>query len=271
MEFLDRLGEVVPPRGRMAPAYPIGSVDNTLRILLLLRGGRRLSIAEVAAELSIARSSAHRLMAMLVHYDFVRQDLADRSYGIGPAVVDIGLSAARSLDLRVVARPVLAQLAEETRLTAHLVLPRGREALFIEGVESRGAIRAVLRTGTTLPIHVVGAGKAILATMTDEQLRDLYRDAAPEPVTGRALHSVDALLRDAAAVRQRGYAVNRGESEIGVLAMGVAVVSTDPDVLAGLSVSGPDFAEGADWEERTATALKRAAAELAKSIRTFLG
>jgi DNA-binding IclR family transcriptional regulator len=271
VEFPDRLGELIPPPGRTAPAYPIGSVDNTLRILLLLRDSRRLSIADVAAELGIARSSAHRLMAMLVYYDFVRQDPADRSYGAGPALVDIGLAAARALDLRALARPVLQRLAAKTGLTAHLVLPRGREVLFADGVEGRGAIRAALRTGTSLPAHVTGAGKAMLATLSDDELRELYRDAAPEAVTGQSLSSVMALARELDAVRRTGYAVNRGESEAGVLAMGIAVVTTEPGVLAGLSVSGPDFARGEDWEDETAAALKQAATELAKDITAFLG
>lgn len=271
MQLPDRLGEVVPPADRAVPAYPIGSVDNTLRILLLLRDGRRLSIADAAAELGIARSSAHRLMAMLAHYDFVRQDPADRSYGAGLALVDIGLSAARSLDLRALARPVLARLSDATGLTAHLVLPRGRDVLFVEGVEGRGAIRAALRTGSSLPAHVTGAGKAILATLTDDELRELYADGEPGAVTGQSLSSVAALARELADVRRRGYAVNRGESETGVLAMGIAVVTEDPGVLAGLSVSGPDFARGEDWEEQRAAALKRAAADLAKDIRVFLG
>jgi DNA-binding IclR family transcriptional regulator len=266
----NRLGEVVPPPGRAAPAYPIGSVDNALRILLLLRDRRRLSIADAAAELGIARSSAHRLMAMLVYYDFVRQDPADRSYGAGPALVDIGLVAARSLDLRTLARPVLARLADQTGFTTHLVLPRGRDVLFAEGVEGRGAIRAALRTGTTLPAHVTGAGKAILATLGEDELHDLYSRSAPEAVTTQSLSSVTTLARELAAVRQRGYAINRGESEEGVLAMGIAVVTTDPGVLAGLTVSGPDFARSEDWEDRTAGALRQAGAELAQDIKAFL-
>jgi DNA-binding IclR family transcriptional regulator len=245
-------------------------VDNTLRILLLLRDRKRLSIADVAAELGVARSSAHRLMAMLAYYDFVRQDPADRSFGVGPALVDVGLSAVRALDLRVLARPVLERLAEVTGLTAHLVLPRGQEVLFADGVESRAAIRAALRTGSTLPAHVTGAGKAILATLTDEELRGLYGDAMPEAVTSRALSSVEELLSELGIVRRKGYAVNRGESEAGVLAMGVAVITTDPDVVAGLSLSGPESTAGEDWEDRMAAELGQAAAELGKSVRAFL-
>ena len=269
MQLPDRLGEVVPPPGRPTPAYPIGSVDNTLRILLLLRDRKSLSLADVVAELGVVRSSAHRLMAMLTHYDFVRQNPADRTYGIGPALVDIGLSAARALNLRILARPTLERLADASKFTAHLVLPRGRDVLFVEGVESQRTIRAALRTGTTLPAHAVGAGKAMLATLSDDQLRELYRHRPPEALTDRTLSNVDELLEEIARVRERGYAINRGESEAGVLAMGIAVSMTDPDALCGISLAGPvaDSSVDGDWEQRLANQLRDAAAALAKAIK----
>jgi DNA-binding IclR family transcriptional regulator len=267
MELPDRLGEIVPPPDRPTPAYPIGSVDNTLRILLLLRDRGSLSLADVAAELGVVRSSAHRLMAMLTHYDFVRQNPADRTYRVGPALVDVGLSAARSLNLRVLARPTLERLAGATGFTAHLVLPRGRDVLFAEGVESHRTIRAALRTGTTLPAHVVGGGKAILATLSDDQLRQLYQDRPPESPTDHSLSTVDELLQEMERVRERGYATNRGESETGVLAVGIAVSTADPDVLCAFSLAGPDTGASADWEQRLAIELQDAAATMAKAIK----
>ncbi|CAL9661337.1 hypothetical protein SUDANB174_06979 [Streptomyces sp. enrichment culture] len=129
------------------PAYPIASVENTLRILLLPQEREALTLADVAAELGIARSSAHRLMAMLAYYDFGRQDSAAPS-ARAPALIDAGLSAVRALDVRALARPVLTELAAATEMTAHLALPRGRDVLHVDGVESRRTIRAALRTGT---------------------------------------------------------------------------------------------------------------------------
>ncbi|MGV9969366.1 IclR family transcriptional regulator, partial [Streptomyces olivaceus] len=211
----DRLGEMPPLADRATPAYPIASVENTLRILLLLSQRGALSLAEVAAELEIARSSAHRLMAMLVYYDFVRQDPATRSFRPGAAMIDVGLSSVRSLDVRELARPILTELAASTEMTAHLALPRGRDVVYLDGVESRRTIRAALRTGDVLPAHVTGVGKALLATLADEQVAQLYRDAPPQAVTERSINTVTGLVDQLAAVRASGYAVNRGESEPG--------------------------------------------------------
>ena len=265
----DHLGELLAQENRAAPAYPIASVDNTLRILLLLRDRGTLTLADVAAELDIVRSSAHRLMAMLTHYDFVRQSPVDRSFRVGPALIDIGLTAARTLDIRALARPILTKLAESTGMTAHLVLPRGREVLFADGVESRRTIRAALRTGSTLPAHVTSAGKALLATLTDQQLRRLYAGTFPKAPTNKAVSSLTALLREVAEIRRTGYAINNGESETGVLAMGVACVVPEADILAGLGVSGPESTMDESWEQRVAHELHDAAAELTKQIQTY--
>jgi IclR family transcriptional regulator, acetate operon repressor len=67
------------------PAYAIESVDNALRILQLLRDSGQVRVSDVAAEIGTARSTAHRLLAMLVYRDFAVQ-AEDRSYRPGPAL-----------------------------------------------------------------------------------------------------------------------------------------------------------------------------------------
>jgi DNA-binding IclR family transcriptional regulator len=136
-------------------------------------------------------------------------------------------------------------------------------------VESRRSTRAALRTGNTLPAHLAAAGKALLATLTDDQPRGLHKDVPPEPVTDRSLTSVTSLLSEMKRVRRDGYAINRGESEIGVLAMGIAVVAVEPDVQVGLSVAGPDSAEVEGWEASLAASLRQAAAELTETVTTY--
>ena len=67
------------------PPYAIASVDHALRpaVMLQLEGG--LTVSEVAERLGVARSTAHRLLAMLVYRDFAVQD-EDRSYRAGPVL-----------------------------------------------------------------------------------------------------------------------------------------------------------------------------------------
>lgn len=89
--------------------------------------------------------------------DFVRRDSATRAYLPGRALLEIGLAAAGSLDIRRMARPELEALARELEETVHLVVRDGDTVLFLDTVESPRAVRVTDRTGTTLP---VGAGRA---------------------------------------------------------------------------------------------------------------
>src|SRR2546430_14062001 len=67
------------------PPYPLQSVDHALQLLQILRDNGSLRVSEAAQELGTARSTAHRLLAMLVYRDFAVQDEA-RNYLPGPAL-----------------------------------------------------------------------------------------------------------------------------------------------------------------------------------------
>src|SRR2546423_895000 len=77
------------------PPYALQSVDHALQLVQILRDNGSLRISEAAQELGTARSTAHRLLAMLVYRDFAVQDEA-RNYLPGPA-----LSAPRATGGRI--------------------------------------------------------------------------------------------------------------------------------------------------------------------------
>src|ERR1700679_14907 len=93
-----------------APQYPIESVDNALRVLLLLGERPSLRLTDVSQYLGVASSTAHRLLAMLQYRGFVRQETATRSYVPGPTLDALAFSVLRRLDVRSRARPILEQL-----------------------------------------------------------------------------------------------------------------------------------------------------------------
>jgi DNA-binding IclR family transcriptional regulator len=126
-------------RPAVAPKYPIESVDNALRLILALRKTPLLRVRQASAELGVAPSTAHRLLAMLRHRGFVEQDLGTRAYRAGPALTEVGLSALQELDFRRVARPQLERLVAELDETAHLTVLRGTNVLFVDGVGRLGS------------------------------------------------------------------------------------------------------------------------------------
>src|SRR4051794_3258667 len=231
---------VQKPESSPAPAYPIASVDNALRLLVLFRDRPRVRLSEASEYLGVAHSTAHRLMAMLAFHGFVRQEPDSRAYVAGPVLTEIGLAAVRELDIRLHARPALEQLAAALGETVHLAVLEGDSVRYLDAVESPRALRVAARTGTTLAANCTASGKALLAELPDAEVAALFPGPAALPrLTERSITSRSALLAELRKVRAAGCAVNAEESEEGVASVAIAVRGRPHLPVAALVVSAP--------------------------------
>ncbi|GEB47928.1 MULTISPECIES: IclR family transcriptional regulator [Streptomyces] len=223
----------------VSAAYPVESIDNAARILLMLVDRPVLRVADVSAELGVARSTAHRMLTTLQARDLLRQDARTKGYGPGPALARLGIAVMGAVSLRDEARLLLERLAEDTSETAHLLVLEGTEIVFIEGVESQQVIRAGLRTGQRGPAHTSAAGKVLLAELSRDELRRRYPGTRLRGGTEHAVSTRRALEAELEKVRETGYATNREESEPDLYAVAAAVRNQQGMACGALSVSGP--------------------------------
>lgn len=195
------------------PTYAVTSVDHALRVATMLQLEGALGVAEVADRLGVARSTAHRLLAMLVYRDFAVQD-ESRRYHAGPVLELAAHSRSRTAELRAAALPHLARLVDVTGESANLAIRTGDTTRFIASVECNQALRVGSREGMVFPAEETTAGLLLLA-----------EDAGVD--------------RDLTRIHKQGFAVNQGRSEKGVVAVGVPLREADGKAVAGLSVSMP--------------------------------
>jgi DNA-binding IclR family transcriptional regulator len=219
--------------------YAIESVTNAARILLMLRESRELQVGRVATTLGVARSTAHRLLTTLQAQGLLAQRSARSAYTSGPALVELGAAVVGATDLRSLARPALERLALETGETAHLLVLRDTEVLFIDGVEGKHAIRAATRIGARELAHASAAGKVLLAHLPTEELRRRYPSARLAGGTDHAAKTRAALERELDATRERGYGLNDSESESDLIAVSAPVLDASGTPVGAISISGP--------------------------------
>ena len=252
--------------GAAGPKYPIESVDNALRLLLMVAEHGQIRVSEASAELGTAVSTAHRLMAMLAHHGFVVQDPETKAYKAGHVLLRIGLSSVQNLDIRTLLRPFLAELRDETGETVHAVILQGSEVLFIDCAESPMALRVASRVGTLMYAHCTSVGKAWLACESDDFLRGLYPLPRLPALTPNSITSRAALMAELAEVRRLGYAHNEGESEVGVGSVSCAVRDREGRPVASISVSVPLPRMTPDRWEVLAKAVQRTAKAVAATL-----
>ncbi|MGO4204801.1 IclR family transcriptional regulator [Rhodococcus sp. TAF43] len=252
--------EDAPPN---RPQYPIESVDNALRILLLLGDRRSIRLTEVSEYLSVASSTAHRLLAMLQYRGFVRQVEGSRAYEPGPALTTIAFAVLRQTDVRARVHPVLERLSASLGETVHLARLDGNTVTFVDSVESARAVRVGSRMGMTMPAHCTSSGKALLATLDDSVVRELYpQEKLTGGLTSHSITKRSVLLRRLAEVRQVGFATSDEESEDEVASVAVSLGEYG-GARYTLNVSTPKSRMSDVTREEIAAALTQAVDEVA--------
>lgn len=249
-------------KSQAAPAYPIRSVEHALTLLRLFAQRRRMRIADVAAELAVAPSTASRLVAMLEHHRFVEKEEGSPAYVVGSTLRELGIAAVSELDIRSQIHPYLEALAAETGESAQFGILQGGTVVFIDFVEGRRYLRVSSRVGTVLPAHCLATGKALLADLPrDEFLRHYPRERL-QVITEPTIRSRTQLERELAVVRKRGYATSFRESEDDVYAVAAVVRDVAQRVRGAISLAIPQTR----MTERTIASLATAVQRSARAI-----
>lgn len=196
---------------------------------------RPRGVTELARELGLVKSNVHRLLKTLEHHRLVRKDEVLGRYQCTLKIWEIGSLVAERIDVKHVAAPYMAKLAERTSETVHLSVLEGADVLYIDKIDSPQPVRAYSRVGGRAPAYCVATGKALLAFEADSKIDQLeLKRFTPRTVVNR-----DALRRELARIRDQGYAINRGEWRASVCGLAAPIFSSARGPVAALGISGP--------------------------------
>lgn len=237
----------------------VKSVTRVFDLLeLIADAGGDVTLSELSAAADLPLPTIHRLLRTLVSRGYARQ-LQNRRYALGPRLVRLGEVANRKFGQ--LAMPQLKQLVEELGETANLATLDGDRVIYVSQAPSPHAMRMFTEVGRRSYLHSTSVGKAILADMTDDQVREIVARTGMPANTEKTITDVDALLADLADTRRRGYAVDDNEQEIGVRCFAVTV--PDMAVPTAVSVSGPVARVSGDFADRALPVLQEIVGEIA--------
>lgn len=232
------------------------AADKTLVVLEALADHSR--VADIATATGLPKPTVHRILQTLVQHGFARSD-GKGSYVGGPRILSLAGRFLQRLDIAEQVRPILRDLQERTGWTVHLALLSGDEAVYVAKLEGASPYTLASRVGMSLRLHCTSIGKAILATMSDDDVLALLDRAGMPARTEHTLTDTAALLADLATVRTRGYAEDHEENEAGVCAVGAAVFDHTGDVFGAVSAAALVHQAG-EGEARGALVAEAAAA-----------
>lgn len=201
------------------------------------RSNRARGVSELAAELDLTRSNAHRTLRTLVEAGFVQQNERSGNYECTLKLFELGSLAPCRADISSLADPIMLALSDSTRETVHLSALDDGDVIYLHKIDSTQPVRAYTTVGGRAPAYCVATGKALLA-FQQESYSDRYDDGL-RVFTPNTLTTLDALRDELRQIRRQGFAVNNGEWRDSVCGVAAPVFGMGDRAIAAIGISGP--------------------------------
>lgn len=258
------------PNARTPAARNDGHVQSLNRAIAILNrvaeAGDGLALTDIARDVKLSTSTAHRLLTTLQAQRYVRFDAAHKLWYVGVQAFIAGNGFLKSRDIVEIARPHMRRLREETGETVNLAVIEKGEAVYLAQLESREMMRTFARPGNRVALHCSGVGKAYLATLNDVDLAKYLPRNSLEALTGRTITTLDALRTEIRRIRKAGFALDDEEQASGVRCIASVIYNESGEPACALSVSGPATRLTADHVQTWGTKVKSAAGAITSEI-----
>ena len=234
-----------PRRGR-TPADPpaaksqVQSLTRGLAILECLSHGEHgLTLTDIAQRTKLPPSTVHRLLATLAHSRHVYQTGAQGLWYVGLAAFTVGSSFLASREWVAQSHLHIRELMERSGETANLAILDGTDAVFIDQVQCHQMMRTIVKLGGRAPLHASGVGKAIFASLPDDQVNAILKVKGLPRITEHTITSPETMWASVRVIRQRGWSFDDEEHAIGTRCVASPIYDEHAQMLGAISVAGP--------------------------------
>ena len=247
--------------------YYIEVVGKALAVMDVFVEARKpaLSLRDLAAATQLNKNTVFRVLHTLTEHGYLIK--RGHEYEIGAKLLQLSNGKFRHKGLVAVCGPFLDALRDEFQETVNLGVLEGGQIRYVDVRESPHRFRLVEHVGGSDPLHCTALGKAWLAHLPYEKVRQLLKQQGMPKLTERTLVTLTAMKKELERVRSRGYAEDDEESMAGAFCVGAPVLDSAGSPVAAISISGPTTRFDRGRAGRAVTELLDAIS----SIRTEMG
>jgi len=241
------------------------TASKVLDILKLFNESRsELTADEISVLIQTPRSSTYRYIRTLSDNGFL-QKTPDGKYKLGRIFLQFEPLIHWDTDIGRIALPVMEDIMRKTDETVLLTRRFRRFSVCAERVEGPQAIRITFQKGRTQPLHA-GASSKILFAYAREDEWEHYLSKPLESFTEHTITDPKQLRAHLREIRKQGYCLSRGEVDAGAAAIAVPIFADGNEIVAGLSVAGPEFRMTEEAIKHHLGALRAGAARIEEKL-----
>jgi IclR family acetate operon transcriptional repressor len=234
-----------PNRGRTATsvAGTTGQVQSLTRGLSILEALSNaeagLTLTDLAHRVLLPASTTHRLLSTLEKMRYVYQAGDLGLWYIGLQAFVVGSTFLANRDFVAQSHGYMRRLMEQSGETANLAILDGTEAVFISQVQCHEMMRTLVKLGSRVPLHASGVGKAIFASLPDEQIDAILKVIGLPRITENTIVVPETMWAALRVIRQRGYSFDDEEHARATRCVAATVYDEHAEPLGAISLAGP--------------------------------
>ena len=211
------------------------AVDRATSLLIaILNSPEPPLLSELSRQLGLPKSTTSRILGALERQGLVRRD-RNSAYLGGEVLLRYASTQNQDAALIATMRPVLENLAAKTSESVNLAVPGSDDLKLIDQVDGKHLLGATNWIGRNVPYHASALGKVLLAFGAASLPSGTLQTKTSRTITTRSL-----LNAELEKVRKAGFAIIDNELEDGLVAVAAPVFGHDGNVIAAISISGPD-------------------------------
>lgn len=222
-------------------------------------------LADLARKVGLPKATVYRILNTLESRGYLDR-ATDGSYRLAKKLFDLQRTVPLEQILHRVAQPVMERLVANCKETVNLGILDAGEVVVINTVESPQAVRMSSKIGNRRYLHSTAIGKVMLAWMPEKEAQRLLRMKGTPKLTDATLTSKAAVLEELSRVREQGWALDNQENEIEGRCIGAPVTGPGGQVIAAVSISGPEFRMDLARARSLVPLLQTACGEISRAV-----
>ncbi|NYB75065.1 IclR family transcriptional regulator [Sedimentibacter hydroxybenzoicus DSM 7310] len=244
----------------------IQSVDRaSLVIKLLAKKESSMKLTEIAEELDINKSTLHGIISTLKYHGFIDQDKETQKYRLGMYLAQLGNIVIKSLDIRTITSPIIADVCEKISETVHIGALDGHEVVYVDKKESNQSMRIFTNIGARNPAYCTGVGKAMLAYSDEDTLSSRLSESLMK-FTDNTITDKNVLLEELRTIKNDGIAFDNEEYIEGLTCVAAPIFDGTGRARYAISISGPTIRMNKQKIREAIYLVKEAAKKISEGL-----
>jgi len=241
-------------------------IPTNLRTLLILevigRSDRAMTPTEINEQLKLPKQTVHRLVATLEREGFLVKETDGKRYRPSRRSRLMSSGLLHASRFHILRHQILQELAREVKEAVNFVVPEPTGMHYLDRIDTDWPFRIQLPVGSNVPFHSTASGKTFMASLSKKDQEKFIDGLDLEALTPNTHTTPESLIAELAEVKARGFALDREEFMLGMVAIAVPVKDVSGRFVAALAFHGPSQRLSAEKAEERKDVLFGAAQKL---------